>query len=491
MCTSRCGGQLFSTAGHLKTLPAPLKLASSFGGAEYFPQVFADSNPERHWLILSLPAVSIFPPSVLTMEVEASLAETTPLCLTKSSDAQAHAELPSSTTLGQAQSPASLPEEMSGMRRRSPQESPTYIRSKMKVRKQELDSNLTSSNSIKNVTFLFPAQVTTGELPAVTAPPPLTPTSATPTSNPHPPASKPSSGPACATMLTRSTGQNQSSSPVTFVCQVRHNNWAGLRHHLEHSVVDLDGCLQVCQKVFLHQRMLNRHVKCHSETKRHLCSFCGKGFNDTFDLKRHVRTHTGIYAPAIFTHRNAPSRMAEHHMTAFFSPPCRGPSLQMYPLWEGLHPALLTWVPYEEDPQHHPDVRLQGAPQQAVRVRGVRPHVSVSGWSARAPALASSQQSPAEGEDGQEDRRRRKTCFNLSIRVSTERWKWHFQWINRAVEEWVTRTTAASMNPGLGGGGGSEWRRDEMEMKRSRRGDGLWCECTCVNVCLCLYGFGK
>ncbi|XP_039902088.1 LOW QUALITY PROTEIN: putative transcription factor Ovo-like 1 [Simochromis diagramma] len=40
--------------------------------------------------------------------------------------------------------------------------------------------------------------------------------------------------------------------------------------------------------------MLNRHIKCHNETKRHLCSFCGKGFNDTFDLKRHVRTHTGV-----------------------------------------------------------------------------------------------------------------------------------------------------------------------------------------------------
>ncbi|TSL40961.1 Transcription factor Ovo-like 2 [Bagarius yarrelli] len=51
---------------------------------------------------------------------------------------------------------------------------------------------------------------------------------------------------------------------------------------------------QVCQKVFQYQRMLNRHLKCHSEQKRHLCSFCGKGFNDTFDLKRHVRTHTGV-----------------------------------------------------------------------------------------------------------------------------------------------------------------------------------------------------
>ncbi|KAJ8281876.1 hypothetical protein COCON_G00043950 [Conger conger] len=51
---------------------------------------------------------------------------------------------------------------------------------------------------------------------------------------------------------------------------------------------------QVCQKTFQFQRMLNRHLKCHNETKRHPCDFCGKGFNDTFDLKRHVRTHTGV-----------------------------------------------------------------------------------------------------------------------------------------------------------------------------------------------------
>lgn len=51
---------------------------------------------------------------------------------------------------------------------------------------------------------------------------------------------------------------------------------------------------RLCSKSFTLQRLLNRHMKCHSDTKRYLCTFCGKGFNDTFDLKRHTRTHTGV-----------------------------------------------------------------------------------------------------------------------------------------------------------------------------------------------------
>ncbi|EDW30495.1 GL26817 [Drosophila persimilis] len=51
---------------------------------------------------------------------------------------------------------------------------------------------------------------------------------------------------------------------------------------------------RVCMKTFSLQRLLNRHMKCHSDIKRYLCTFCGKGFNDTFDLKRHTRTHTGV-----------------------------------------------------------------------------------------------------------------------------------------------------------------------------------------------------
>ncbi|KAM8952804.1 putative transcription factor ovo-like protein 3 [Pelodytes ibericus] len=49
-----------------------------------------------------------------------------------------------------------------------------------------------------------------------------------------------------------------------------------------------------CRKSFPLQRMLTRHLKCHSVHKRHRCPCCSKGFNDTFDMKRHMRTHTGI-----------------------------------------------------------------------------------------------------------------------------------------------------------------------------------------------------
>ncbi|KAF0029039.1 putative transcription factor Ovo-like 1a [Scophthalmus maximus] len=200
--------------------------------------------------------VSIFPPTALLMEVEASPAESTPLCLAKYSvsDSLTHAELPSSTVLGRPQSPVAPvpPEERSEVRRRS-QGGSTFVRSKIKV--------------------------TTGELPPVppafelSLPPIPATTSPTPHATVMPVAlAMVPDPPEVVPMVTRSTDQSQCSSMGTtglYVCQI-------------------------CQKTFQYQRMLNRHIKCHNDTKRHLCTFCGKGFNDTFDLKRHVRTHTGV-----------------------------------------------------------------------------------------------------------------------------------------------------------------------------------------------------
>ncbi|CAF0705778.1 unnamed protein product [Brachionus calyciflorus] len=51
---------------------------------------------------------------------------------------------------------------------------------------------------------------------------------------------------------------------------------------------------KICSKTFKLQRLMNRHMKNHSNVKRYLCTFCQKGFNDAFDLKRHTRTHTGV-----------------------------------------------------------------------------------------------------------------------------------------------------------------------------------------------------
>ncbi|XP_053824052.1 putative transcription factor Ovo-like 1 isoform X1 [Vidua chalybeata] len=113
----------------------------------------------------------------------------------------------------------------------------------------------------------------------------------------------------------------------------------------------------VCHKSFGFQRMLNRHLKCHSEVKRHRCPYCGKGFNDTFDLKRHVRTHT----------------------------------------------ALLAGVPPAQDPRRGAALRLQGAPGQALRVRGVRRHGRQPGRAPGAPAPAPPPQ-PPPGQAGPQGR---------------------------------------------------------------------------------------
>ncbi|XP_030834432.1 transcription factor Ovo-like 2 [Strongylocentrotus purpuratus] len=50
-----------------------------------------------------------------------------------------------------------------------------------------------------------------------------------------------------------------------------------------------------CLSIFPTERAYTKHMTTdHSQTKPHICGFCGKGFHDKFDLKRHYRTHTGV-----------------------------------------------------------------------------------------------------------------------------------------------------------------------------------------------------
>ncbi|XP_068444233.1 putative transcription factor Ovo-like 1a [Clinocottus analis] len=203
--------------------------------------------------------VSIYPSPVLMMEAEASPAETAPLCLTKPSlcDTQTHAELPSCTMLGRPQSRAPSSDVRMDVRRRAHGGS-TYVRSKIKVTTGSLSP---SPSPVPDA--LPPAAAAAAAAAAVLS-------SRTPYATEVPVAltTTPANPMDAVSMVTRSTGQTLLTGS-TYVCQV-------------------------CQKTFSYQRMLNRHLKCHNDTKRHLCTFCNKGFNDTFDLKRHVRTHTGV-----------------------------------------------------------------------------------------------------------------------------------------------------------------------------------------------------
>ncbi|KAI3376161.1 hypothetical protein L3Q82_016686, partial [Scortum barcoo] len=278
---------------------------------------------------------SIFPPSVL---MEAEDAEMKPLCLTTQSPSERadlhalscrqiqHDAGPTAESRGLA------PEMRSGVRRRS-QGGPEYIRSKIKVSKEAKYCNYrrvtlcSLSSSSHSYSIHSPPAVRNSARQG---------DAGHRDDNPCPHGSglhgdQINRSKSEFVELTGRPGRSRASYQFCYLLMVNTKT-------MEKTV---------CQKTFHHQRMLNRHVKCHNETKRHLCNnFCGKGFNDTFDLKRHVSfcTHTGVrpykctLCDKAFTQRCS----LESHM-------------------KKIHSVIQK-------------VRLQGAPQQAVRLRGVRPH---------------------------------------------------------------------------------------------------------------------
>ena len=65
-----------------------------------------------------------------------------------------------------------------------------------------------------------------------------------------------------------------------------------------HGKTDVDGSSKLtctfCFDKFSTQRAYDKHMASkHKAEKPNICGFCGKGFQDKFDLKRHNRTHTG------------------------------------------------------------------------------------------------------------------------------------------------------------------------------------------------------
>jgi uncharacterized Zn-finger protein len=49
-----------------------------------------------------------------------------------------------------------------------------------------------------------------------------------------------------------------------------------------------------CGQKFKRKMSLDIHVRrTHANIKSHFCEHCGKGFCEAFDLKKHIRTHTG------------------------------------------------------------------------------------------------------------------------------------------------------------------------------------------------------
>ncbi|KAJ8034766.1 Transcriptional regulator ovo [Holothuria leucospilota] len=127
--------------------------------------------------------------------------------------------------------------------------------------------------------------MTSSILPSVTSRVPFKPTSSLPPLT---------SGSNVAQLLQASRGKGKPADD--FAPLKRAPGRGKLTNHVSRGVTQGESSFlcDVCNKVFPLQRLLNRHMKCHSAVKRYSCVFCQKGFNDTFDLKRHVRTHTGV-----------------------------------------------------------------------------------------------------------------------------------------------------------------------------------------------------
>lgn len=87
------------------------------------------------------------------------------------------------------------------------------------------------------------------------------------------------------------------------VCGSTYTKKGSLNHHIiisnhmtekQKSAMRLAKKCKHCGKLFGCNTKLSRHIsQVHMREKKHSCHFCGKGFDDTSNLRQHLQTHTG------------------------------------------------------------------------------------------------------------------------------------------------------------------------------------------------------
>lgn len=64
-------------------------------------------------------------------------------------------------------------------------------------------------------------------------------------------------------------------------------------HKLQHADPLVKPKCSFCNKTFINKNLVRRHEMIHTDSRPHSCDICGRNFRHSFDLKSHLRLHSG------------------------------------------------------------------------------------------------------------------------------------------------------------------------------------------------------